>query len=267
VTGVTRVARAWLVAALLLVGGAASAGPDNPPVAAPAPDGTGAPNRPEPADKRRIIGVLEVRVDGVPDEVKESFQHAVEEKFDAQHYRIASRARLKQQLMHSTRWTDGCLVGQCLAEVRAQTGADLVLLAALTGSGTSFGYVVTLVRTDTGRVLRQDSERCDVCTVNEAMGKAMKATIALLDKVPDQLPDEAAEQLAALDRAVGQVQQELAERDRHVSRLGVTLGIVGLAVAVTGATLYTLGNRPTYAAMTIAGGGALAAGGVVVLTF
>jgi hypothetical protein len=269
------VARAWLVAALLLLSGEAGAGTDDPPAAAPvttpppapAPDGTGAPRRPEPADKRRIIGVLEVRVDGVPDEVKESFQRALEDKFDAQRYRIASRSLLRQQLMHSTRWTDGCLVGQCLAEVRAQTGADLVLLAALTGSGTSFGYVVTLVRTDTGRVLRQDSERCDVCTVNEAMGKAMKATMALLDKVPATLPDEAAEQHASVDRAVGRVQQDLAERDRHTARLGLALTIVGLAVAVTGATLYALADRPTYAAMTLAGGGALATGGVVVLTF
>jgi hypothetical protein len=233
----------------------------------PAPDGTDEPVQPETGDKRRIIGVLEVRVDGVPDEVKESFQRALEDKFDALRYRIASRALLRQALMHSTKWTDGCLVGQCLAEVRAQTGADLILLAALTGSGTSFGYVVTLVRTDTGRVLRQDSERCDVCTVNEVMGKAMQATTALLDKVPDQLPDEAAEQLASVDRAVGRVQQALADRDRHMTRLGITLTIVGVAVAVTGAALYSFSDRSTYAAMAVAGGGALAGGGVVVLTF
>ena len=68
------------------------------------------------------------------------------------------------------KWTEGCVVGACLSEVRAQTGAELVLLAALTGSGTSFGYVVTLVRTDTGRVLAQESDRCDVCTVRRGDG-------------------------------------------------------------------------------------------------
>ncbi len=264
---------AWLVSVMLLVGGAASAAPapaappESRPAAAPPPDGTGVQNRPEPTDNRRIVGVLEVRVDGVPDEVKESFQRGLEEKFNAKHYWLASRARMKQMMMRSTKWTDGCLVGQCLAEVRTQTGADLVLLAALTGSGTSFGYVVTLVRTDTGRVLRQDSQRCDVCTVNEAMDKAMRATMDLLDNVPDTLPDEAAEHGATLDLAVGKVKQELVMQERHKTRLGIAITFVGVAAAVMGAALYSLDDKATYAAMTIAGGGALAAGGVAVLTF
>ena len=42
----------------------------------------------------------------------------------------------------------------------------------LTGSGTSFGYAVTVVRTDNGRVLAQESSRCDVCMVKEAMTEA-----------------------------------------------------------------------------------------------
>jgi hypothetical protein len=243
----------------------ASASPAHPDPA-PAPDGPGVRLRPAAADSRRIVGILEVRVDGVPDDVKESFQRGIEEKFDAKRYWLTNRARMKQMMMGSTRWTEGCLVGQCLAEVRTQTGADLVLLAALTGAGTSFGYVVTLVRTDTGRVLRQSSERCDVCTVNEAMSRAMRATVDLLDKVPDKLPDEAAEQSATVDAAVGKVQRQLAARDRRNSRLGIALAVVGLAAAVGGGALYAQ-NEQTYAAMIMAGGGAALASGVVVLTF
>jgi hypothetical protein len=260
------VIRAWLVSTALLVSGAAHAGPDARPAAAPPPDGTGQATRPSAADKRRIIGILEVRVDGVPDDVKESFQRGIEEKFDTKRYWLTGRARLKQMMMGSTRWTEGCLVGQCLAEVRTQTGADLVLLAALTGAGTTFGYVVTLVRTDTGRVLRQSSERCDVCTVNEAMSRAMRATVDLLDKVPDKLPDEAAEQTATVEVAVGKVQQQLAVRERRNSRLGIALAVVGLAAAVGGGVLYAQ-NEQTYAAMIMAGGGTALASGVVVLTF
>ena len=63
---------------------------------------------------------------------------------------------MHEMMANSTKWTEGCVVGSCLHEVKTQTGAELVLLAALTGSGTSFGYVVTLVRTDTGRMLAQD---------------------------------------------------------------------------------------------------------------
>jgi hypothetical protein len=260
------VIRAWLVLTALLVSSVAHAGPDDRPAAAPPPDGTGEAARPPPADRRRIIGILEVRVDGVPDDVKESFQRGIEEKFDAKRYWLTNRARMKQMMMGSTKWTEGCLVGQCLAEVRTQTGADLVLLAALTGSGTSFGYVVTLVRTDTGRVLRQNSERCDVCTVNEAMSRAMQATVNLLDEVPDRLPDEAAEQHATVDVAVGKVQRELAARNRRNTRLGIGLTVVGLVAAVGGSALYAL-DQQTYAAMIMAGGGAALASGVVVLVF
>jgi hypothetical protein len=249
-----------------LRGGAADAGPEVRPAAAPPPDGTGEAPRPGPTDTRRIVGILELRVDGVPDEVKDAFQRGLAEKLDPRRYVLTDRARMKQMMMHSTKWTDGCVVGQCLAEVRAQTRADVVVLAVLTGSGTSFGYVVTLVRTDTGRVVRQDSERCDVCTVNEAMSKAMRATSALLDKLPDRLPDEAAEQDATLDRAVGKVKDELAAHDRRSTRIGIALTVVGLAVAVGGGAMYALDEK-TPAAMMMAGGGAALASGIVVLTF
>jgi hypothetical protein len=151
--------------------------------------------------------------------------------------------------------------------VRTHTGADLVLLASLTGAGTTFGYVVTLVRTDTGRVLQQHSERCDVCTVNEALDKATLATVALLNNVPDKLPDDAAERTQTLELAVGKVKQELAARDRNAVRLGIALTVVGLAALVGGVVLYQLDNHSSYAVATAAGGGALAAGGVVVLAF
>jgi hypothetical protein len=265
------VIRLWLVSiALAASGGAARgvahAGPDAPPAVAPPPDGTGEPARAAPSDKRRIIGILEVRVDGIPDDIKESFQKGIEEKFDATRYRLASPARMKQLMMGSTRWTEGCVVGPCLAEVRTQTGAELVLLAALTGAGTSFGYVVTLVRTDSGRVLRQGTERCDVCTVNEAMSRAMRATIDLLENVPDKLPDEAAEQAANLERAVGAVKQDVALRDHRNKRLGIALAVVGLVAAVAGGALYAK-DHETYAAMIMASGGTALASGVVVLTF
>jgi len=249
-----------------LWGGVAHAGPEVRPAAAPPPDGTGEAPRPGSTDSRRIVGILELRVDGVPDEVKDTFQRGLEEKLDPRRYVLTDRARMKQMMMHSTKWTDGCVVGQCLAEVRVQTRADLVVLAALTGSGTSFGYVVTVVRTDTGRVLRQESERCDVCTVNEAMGKAMRATSTLLDKLPDRLPDEAAEQDAMRDREVGKVKQELAARDRRSTRVGIALTAVGLAAAVGGGVLYALDEK-TSATMMVAGGGAALASGVIVLTF
>lgn len=270
--------RAWLVSAMLAASGVASAGPDSrsapaPSAAAPAsvpaaaPDGPGVRPRPGPADNRRIVGILDVRVEGVPDAVKESFQHELEDQFDVKQYWLGSREFMRQRLMRSTRWTEGCLVGACLAEVRAQTGAELVLLAALTGSGTSFGYVVTLVRTDTGRVLQQESDRCDVCTVREAMSKATLAMVELLNNIPAKLPDEAAEQTATINTAVGKVQRELAAHDQHATRVGVAITAIGVAVAAVGAVLYSLDNNSSYAVPTAIGGGAMAAGGIIVLAF
>jgi hypothetical protein len=244
--------------------GVASAQSSGRPAAAPPPDGTGATHQAEPTDKRRIVDVLEVRVDGVPDEAKESFQRGLESQVD-DNYRVRSRAEMKQLMMRSTKWTEGCLVGQCLSEVRAHTGAELVLIAALTGSGTSFGYVVTLVRTDTGRVLQQESDRCDVCTVNEAIDKATRATKDLLGRVPETLPDEGAE-AAQAEATIAKARGELAQRRLHTNRVGFGLALIGVGVLVTGAGLYAF-DAKSYAAMTAAGGAAMAASGVVVLTF
>lgn len=268
--------RAWLVSVLLLIGGAASAGPsrgtapavhNDQPVAAPAPDGTGTRPPATADDNRRTVGILEVRVEGLSDDVKDSFQRTLEDQIDNKRYRLQNRAQMKTWMMRSTKWTDGCVVGRCLAELRKQSGAELVLLIALTGSGTSFGYVVTLVRTDTGRVVDQESDRCDVCTVSEATKNATLAAINVLNNVPDKLSDEAADQTAAIDRAVGKARAEVADHDRHTSRLGTALTVVGLAVAAGGLAIYFTQDQPDYAAMTAVGGGALALGGIAVLTF
>jgi hypothetical protein len=254
------------------MGGVASAGPpsarDERPAPAPPPDGTGVRSRPIAVDNRRMVGLLEVRVEGLSDEVRASFQHQLEEQIDSKRFRIADPAYLKKAMSQSTKWTDGCLVGRCLAEIRAQSGTELVLLAALTGSGTSFGYVVTLVRTDTGRVVDQEADRCDVCTVSEAMRGATLAEVRLLSNVPDRLPDEAAEQAAAIQRATDDARRAVAARDRRTSRIGIVLVAVGLAGALVGGALYLLDDsRPNYAIATAAGGAALSTGGIVVLTF
>lgn len=257
--------RAALVG-LLLLGGVASAGPA--PAAAPPPDGTGAHSQPLPSDRRRTVALLEVRVEGLSDDVKDNFRRQLEEQIDTKRYRLADREFVKSAMLRSTKWTDGCLVGRCLMSIRAQSGVELVLLAALTGSGTSFGYVVTLLRTDSGRVVDQQTDRCDVCRVNEVIGRAMLAAVELLNNVPDKLLDEAAEQTARLDRVAAPLRDEIAARDRRSTRIGIALLAIGLVGAATGGVLYLLDDsRPSYAVATATGGLAMTAGGVVVLTF
>jgi hypothetical protein len=255
-----RAIRALIVAALALVSEAAPAAPGGRVHAGAAADRAA---RPAPADHRRVVGILDVRVEGVADEVKEAFQRGLEQQLDTRRYWLASRARLRQRMLQSTRWTEGCFVGACLTELRAQTSAELVLLAALTGAGTSFGYVVTLVRTDTGQVLQQISDRCDVCTLTEAMSGATQAAVQLVAAAPDELPDAAGAQAAAID----QVRRAADGRGRHTRRVGIALTAIGLAAALGGIALYVAHDHPSYAALTAVGGGGLAAGGLIVLTF
>jgi len=202
------------------------------------------------------------------DDVARSYEAELESQLTTMRVRFVPRARLREELGRSTKWTDGCMVGGCLTEVRAHTGAGIVLLAALTGSGTTFGYVVTLVRTDNGRVLAQESERCDVCTESEATGNALLATIKLVNAIPNQLPDEAAEQDAAVEVAVNEASQRRTTDRRRTRRVGLALTLVGLAAAGAGAFLY-LGrdDRPHLGLALGASGGGLAVGGLTVLAF
>lgn len=217
-------------------------------------------------EHRRTVGILDVRVDGVADDVRAQFEKGLERQLDTAHFWISTRTQMRERMKFSTKWTEGCLVGACLAEVKVQTSADLVLLAALSGSGTSFGYAITLVRTDTGKVLAQEVSRCDVCTVNEAMAEATLTTVKLLNNVPDMLPDEAGDQGAAIDVAVAPVKQQLASAYLHDRHVGAALALVGLATAGAGIAIYVAADKPAGWAIAGAGGG-LAAAGVVVLTF
>jgi hypothetical protein len=217
-------------------------------------------------DGRRIIGILDVT--GPTPDVARSFEAGLEAQLATGHVWLVSRASMRERLKASTRWTDGCLVGTCLAELRVQTRAEVVLEAALTGSGTSFGFVVTLVRTDTGRVLSQESDRCDVCTLNEAMTTAMLATVKLVNALPDQLPDEAAAQGAAAEVAANTVRKQLVAERRGHRRTGLVLTLIGLAAVGAGSAIYfRTDDRPSYGLGTAAGGIGLVLGGVVVLTF
>ena len=198
---------------------------------------------------RRIVGILEIQASP---EIAASFEQSLEEQLDGSQYTLISRAKMRERLRNSTKWSEGCLVGDCLSEVMVQTSAELVVLAALTGSGTSFGYVVTLVRTDTGRILSQESDRCEVCTINEAMTAATLATIRLVTAVSDELPAD-----SALP----------AGKTRRSRRIAIAVTVVGLVAAGLGTALYFAQDKPDYALVTAAAGGGLALGGLVVLTF
>jgi hypothetical protein len=239
---------------------------EEPPPPPKEPEPPPPPPAPPPRTaNQRIVGVLDVRVEGVPPEIAAQFQQQLEVQLDTKHFWLAPRSRMHEMMANSTKWTEGCVIGSCLAEVRRQTQAELVLLAALTGSGTSFGYVVTLVRTDTGAVLEQKSERCDVCTVSEALANATLATVQLLNNVPDKLPDAHHDEQVRLAQVQAKADTEVAAARHHPHAVATGVLITGLAVAAGGAGVY-FANKDAGVAMAAAGGG-LALGGIIALTF
>jgi hypothetical protein len=249
---------------------AAKKPPEEPPAPPPPPPEPPPEPMPKPGDPRRIIAVLDVRVgDGVPPEIAAQFQKDLDAQVDPKHYWLASRSRVKELMANSTKWTDGCLVGACLHEVKAQTNADIVLLASLTGSGTSFGSVVTLVRTDNGRVLQQEIKRCDVCTLNEALSEATSAAVKLLNKIPEQLPDELALTRDAVESTKLPLEKKIGELEeaQHHHGLGLTILITGLAAVGAGIAIYETQNHSSSGLAIAGAGGGLALSGVVVLTF
>lgn len=221
---------------------------------------------PAPNDKRRIVAILDVRVDGAPPDVGAQFQRDLESQVDIEHFFLAPRSRMRQIMANSTHWTEGCLVGPCLSEIKTQSKADVVLLAALSGAGTSFGWVVTVVRTDSGNVLSQKSERCDVCTVNEALSAAALATVDLLSTIPETLPDEQPKRAAAPLADTIQLTSKVERLEHRRRATGIALTLAGVAVAAAGAVLYFVETpHPTYGAATAGGGLGLAVGGLVLL--
>jgi hypothetical protein len=215
---------------------------------------------------KRTVGILDVRVEGVAPEAKAQFGAALEQQLATSPYTLLTQQKMHEAMASSAKFTEGCIVGQCLLDIRAQTHADLVLLVAFNGSGTTYGYVVTLVRTDTGRVLSQHADRCDVCTVTEAMGKATKATVDLLDATPAQLPDAAAEQREALAAAIAPYRRDLVVARRHPKKLGTGLTIAGGVITVAGVAALIVSTGKPAVAIT-AGGAGMLLGGLTVLTF
>ena len=255
------------IALLVALSATAVAGPGKkePPKPAPPPPPVveqEPPSTPFPPsnDPRRIIGFLDVRVDGAPPEVGVQFQRDVEEEIDQRRYFLATRVRMHDRMTSSTKWTEGCVVGDCLREVKVQTNADIVLLASLSGSGTSYGWVVTLVGTERGKVLGQTSERCDVCTVSEALSAATRATLALLDHVPQDLRrDDTPAPVKAPEPPPPEHQ------DHHVA--GGVLAGLGVALAAAGVAYYFANDHDKNGLALAGAGGGLIVGGIVTLTF
>ena len=223
---------------------------------------------PARGEQRRIVGILDVRVEGMGKTTGTEFERELESLMtDAlrERFWIGSRQRMEAMLAGSTRWMKGCFHGPCLREVRTQTGAELVLTVYLQGMGTTYRYVITLLRTDTGEVVEQRSEACAACTQREAITQATTATLQLVMDAPDltelrnpAAPDPAVDQ--ARHRALAQVRTG----KRRISWTAMTL--VGLAALGGGLGGYWLSqDRDDLARPALGLSAGLAVSGVTLL--
>ena len=207
------------------------------------------------APKRKIIGILDVRVEGVSSTAGERFESGIEEGLGSTDYWVATRKRMREILAGSG-WSEGCSFGPCLMEVKRQTGADLIVDAYFQGAGSSYRFVVSLVDTATGAVTAQVADHCDVCTLSEALDAAALATIGLVHGAEGQVAPPA-----------GPIATHVTPPESPAPSLRRTaLVLVGAAVIAGGAAAYfahTGDDKLGYAAGGAAGG--LGVAGITVL--
>lgn len=134
-----------------------------------------------------LIGLLDVRVEGVSDAAAEVFTRQIEESLGIAGLKVAGRARLREFLA-GTPWNAACLMGTCLRELKTHAGVGKVIEATLVSIGPSYHYTLTLLDTGTGAILRQASRKCDVCTTDEAFADAALGVVELITEGEDLAP-------------------------------------------------------------------------------
>lgn len=212
-----------------------------------------APVRP-PADDD-LIGLLDVRVEGVSDTAGEVFAKQIEESLGIAGLKVAPRARLREFLA-GTPWNAACLVGACLRELRTHAGVATVIEAALVSIGPSYHYVITLIDTESGAILLQLARTCDVCTTDEAFTNAALDVVELIEQRSTAAAAAAAPVVPPPDPAA---------RGRRATRRAA-IALLGLAVVAGagGAYLWSR-DEDRFGALAAGAGGAFAVAGVTCL--
>lgn len=191
-----------------------------------------------------VVGILHVEVVGVSDTASGLLERSLEDGLGNAGYNVASREEMAGVLARTT-YPDGCLFGPCMRTIYEQTGIRLVLVARITGYGRSYSYVITLIDTRTGVPTSQAVERCDVCTLDEAVASASMAVIGLVAGVgsatvvdPEAGPtgEEGVTDIKALRAEIDGLTARGVERKQRLRRHG--LWMTGLALVSAGVGSY-----------------------------
>lgn len=72
-----------------------------------------------------------------------------------------------------------CKVGPCLSRIGQRANAPLAFIGGIVGQGASYDITLTLLETSSGTVVAQVSDRCNVCTFDEAASAAVRGVPSL----------------------------------------------------------------------------------------
>jgi hypothetical protein len=210
---------------------------------------------PPPAGTDDVIGLLDVRVEGLNPAAAEIFTSKIEEALEISGLKVASSERLRQYLA-GTPWNAACLFGDCLRELRLRAAVATVIEVALATSGPSYQYVITLIDTESGQTINQLTGKCDVCTTEETFSQAALAVVELVNGVGDAAPTA---KPIVIDHRPVQAAHAMARR--RTRWLG--LGLVATAfVAGVGSWYWSRDGRDNLAAGAAGGAGALGVAGL-----
>lgn len=240
-----------LTLATLVVAGPAVAQPAPRAAAAKAP-----PPAKATAETDDVIGLLDVRVEGLSADATAVFTRKIEEGLEMSGLKVASRERLRSYLA-GTPWNSACLLGACLSELARGAEVATVIEVALATSGPSYHYVITLLDTRTGHAINQVAAKCDVCTTDEAFAEASLAVVAVVNGVGDGAPRVVT---PTVDPELARTRARVGHARSRARVLGITL--IGLAAAAAGGAYYFFrDDRDTLGGASAGAAGALGVAG------
>lgn len=231
----------------------------SPASAQPAPRPAAAKTAPSPkatAETDDVIGLLDVRVEGLSADATAVFTRKIEEGLEMSGLKVASRERLRSYLA-GTPWNSACLLGACLSELARGAEVATVIEVALATSGPSYHYVITLLDTRTGHAINQVAAKCDVCTTDEAFAEASLAVVAVVNGVGDGAPRITTPEV---DPQLVRTRARVVHARGRARALGITL--IGLAAVAAGGAYYFFDDdRDTLGGASAGAAGALGVAG------
>lgn len=223
------------------------------------------------ADKGEIVGILHFEASGVSPTAARAFEDSIERGLTDNGYQVAPRKRMMQMLGPSS-YAPGCLFGACLEEVHRNTDVRLVLVGRVSAVGPAYTIVMSLLDTRLGRPMSQVVERCEVCTVEEAITTATLVVVSLTEGAGGAVLDPAAGggtlgKLPDFKAQLEEREKQIASRRR--SMLSSALFFFGAAVLAGGAGAYFVATDQRDRGLPALGAGgafAVASGTLLVLS-